>query len=285
MGQLLGIEESQIPEEEFDPRVRGIIAHKILERFHRHFVPATLDQLAARHEEARDVLAATAEEEFLAREWQSINAPDGLKRVEKIRIVSMVDRYLAIQFERMANARKKERGDWAPTLFEARFGMEAGDQTTAPFVLETPAGPISFRGMIDRIDVSGEDIRLVDYKTGRTPGPKDVVRGFNFQLNVYALAAETLILPGSTCTSAIYISLGREPYRDVLALNGADGNPLAAQLPSVVGGHVSALRAGRFHPSPFERCYSCRRHGACRYEKPRMAVKFPGLTRDDDETD
>jgi RecB family exonuclease len=81
-----------------------------------------------------------------------------------------------------------------PALLEWSFGDGEG-----PLVGLSAAGrDVTFRGRVDRIDLSpgGVRARLVDYKTGRGDAEKrQVDRGQNVQLPVYRLAAAAIEPP------------------------------------------------------------------------------------------
>jgi RecB family exonuclease len=63
-------------------------------------------------------------------------------------------------------------------------------------------GNYSIIGFIDRIDVIGDDVYIVDYKTGkREVAAKDVPS--NLQMGIYALAA-SVMFPGKTITAALH---------------------------------------------------------------------------------
>lgn len=69
-------------------------------------------------------------------------------------------------------------------------------------------GNYSIIGYIDRVDVVGDNVQIVDYKTGkREVAAKDVSN--NLQLGIYALAA-SIAFPGKTITAALqYLRSGR----------------------------------------------------------------------------
>lgn len=69
-------------------------------------------------------------------------------------------------------------------------------------------GNYSIIGYIDRVDVIGDNVYIVDYKTGkREVAAKDVAN--NLQLGIYALAA-SMEFPGKTVTASLhYLRSGR----------------------------------------------------------------------------
>lgn len=68
---------------------------------------------------------------------------------------------------------------WRPHLFEHEFLYSPG------------SGPVSFRCRVDRVDLhrDGTHLAVLDYKTGYSPGDKELAQGTRPQLFLYALAA------------------------------------------------------------------------------------------------
>jgi ATP-dependent helicase/nuclease subunit B len=115
-------------------------------------------------------------------------------------------RFLEHEFDEPAKTTAK------PTWFEARIGQpyDAGTPINAdPAEVDTPQGPVSLHGLIDRIDtVPGtEPTQAVvrDYKTGSsTPGETDALLGLRYQLPLYALMAEESLDAVETVGGAYY---------------------------------------------------------------------------------
>jgi ATP-dependent helicase/DNAse subunit B len=60
--------------------------------------------------------------------------------------------------------------------------------------IDGPAGKLLARGFIDRMDESGGEVAIVDYKSGSsTPAKKDMEEGRNYQMLLYLLAARQLL--------------------------------------------------------------------------------------------
>ncbi|HEO69767.1 MAG TPA: hypothetical protein ENN80_00775, partial [Candidatus Hydrogenedentes bacterium] len=181
--RLLGLDDTETPVAEFDPRVRGIILHEVLEAFHKryHRVPTAMIP----EEDARQAMAALAREQFDAKAWRSAAAPPGVLDVERRRIETLLERYLSIE-------RERDDTQWKPDQFEVEFGQRGAE--AQPFVLDTPAGAVRFAGRIDRIDRDNAHARIIDYKTSVHVNKGDVQEGRSLQLTVYALALEQMLL-------------------------------------------------------------------------------------------
>lgn len=92
-----------------------------------------------------------------------------------------------------------------PTYLEGSMGLDFDDVellSADPVEIDTPAGPVPLHGVADRVDVATgtgtpREFHVRDYKTGRAPGRRDVVRGTKLQLPLYGLALETALSDGT----------------------------------------------------------------------------------------
>lgn len=81
------------------------------------------------------------------------------------------------------------QGDFRPLYREATFSSAEG-ANLPPIVLHTEDGDVELVGKIDRVDVSDDYVRVVDYKTGSQKFAfTDVYYGLKLQLPVYLAAA------------------------------------------------------------------------------------------------
>lgn len=270
--RVLGVEETEAPEAEFDPRVRGTILHHALESFHRRYIGRGIPEIPA--EEAFAAMRQAVEEAFAAHEWKSATAPPGLMQVERRRMQAALDRYLDIE-------RNGQAPPWQPGHFEVTFGRVKGPVLDSlsrpePFRLETGAHPVLFAGRIDRIDKQGDTARIVDYKSGGIPSAGNIISGRSLQLTVYAWALERFLLPGTTCTEAVFIPVGCSEYREALGKNSPrnvwkqrEANAMAAIVQAIHG-----IRSASFPPIPKEEaCRYCGHKRACRYQQTRIERK------------
>ncbi len=152
---------------------------------------------------------------------------------------------------------------------EARFG----DESSAAVRVDTPSGPLSLRGAIDRIDTQHAGpvaaqrdgapksrggrapARIIDYKTGHPPKLDAVEDGVAFQLPLYVLAARALH-PSLDVDEAAYYAM-KSPKRgdigvpDKSRLTRADDPEAFAALvdrdtPRRLAAIVDAERGGHF---------------------------------------
>jgi putative RecB family exonuclease len=122
------------------------------------------------------------------------------------------------------------------------------------------AGSVLLRGFIDRVDLASTgELRVVDYKTGRAPGPDFELRAL-YQLKFYALMMYRLRGVVPTQLKLIYLA-------DGLSLQYA---PTESELLSFENGVIalwttmtSALATGDFPASPSSMCGYCAHQAIC----------------------
>lgn len=155
--------------------------------------------------------------------------------------------------EETIQASAKYDPSWKPEAYEARFGLEE----VPALEIQSEAGPIWLRGVIDRIDRNPDgELRVVDYKTGGSHlTPADLINGVRLQLPLYALAAERALHLGKAAEGLYWKILKAEPgslklssfnYDD--AYYGVDGAcELVAQH---VSRFVTGIRLAEYPPEP-----------------------------------
>jgi len=156
----------RLPEQSSPDAVRGTVVHKVLEDL--------FDLPAERRtpEQARDMLVPAWErlleaepeiaEMFAPPEGEESDVPDVATWLTSCRTV--LDRYFTLEDPRRLEPAEREL--YVETLLESRLLL---------------------RGFVDRIDVAPDGaIRVVDYKTGRSPGEMFEAKAL-FQMKFYAL--------------------------------------------------------------------------------------------------
>jgi hypothetical protein len=156
-------------------------------------------------------------------------------------------------------ARREERT--RPIATELAFGFDA---EAPPVAVDVPgAGPVRFRGVIDRVDRRDDGALLVtDYKTGRPDGyaglgeTEPTVGGTRLQLPVYALAARQALGDTDTDVTAEYwfATVAGHFVHRALPLTDDVHDTVVADLATIVGG----IEAGRFPAHPgWQRWIDC----------------------------
>ena len=173
------------------PLERGTLVHEILDRFMRESVAQGLLPPAGQEwaDADRSRLVEIAEGEFHNAETRGVAGKPLLWEIEKQKIRGDLVKFLEVEVGRRALIGTGQ------VLNEAPFGMGQD----SPRVVD-PATGISFRGKIDRVDISadGASVLVSDYKTGSSNYYSELAqdpidKGKKLQLGVYSLAAS---LPG-----------------------------------------------------------------------------------------
>lgn len=281
--RILHVEPIDMPTEEFQRHEIGHIVHGALEAFHRKHAGRPVSAIPP--DDARETMRAAVVSEFDRRTRSRYAMPKGTLRVECARLLRMLERYLEIE-----RGRDDKDPGWAPRHFELVFPRNPDDEDDV-FFFRTATDDIRFRGRIDRVDWRENELRIVDYKTGRTPTPGDVRKGKSLQLVVYAEAAQTYHFPDTACASALFLKVGENK---ITACPGSRGRYAytwdeardAARLSITAA--IAGIRAGRFVPVPKDTmCKWCPARRACRNERFRVERLRDALdpTEETDEMD
>jgi ATP-dependent helicase/DNAse subunit B len=281
VNRILKLEESEAPDTAVGPLIRGGVMHRVLQDFHQQFAGLHIRDIGL--PKADEVMESLVEAAFEKQDWSDCAAPRGAVLAEKLHMQSRMRRYLRIE-----HAQEKEQG-WKPLHFEVGFGRaakadEAEPSNARPFVMQGESGPVRFTGRIDRIDRDGIQARLIDYKSGTVPGSGDITRGDNIQLSVYAEAVEQHLLPGSQCTEARYLSVGKTDRREALGIGEKRYNwPMRVDnMHTAIDRAVEGIRSAYFPPERAgNSCFGCGHARACRHEDARIARKTGNLQEED----
>ncbi len=268
----LDVPEAWAPE--LEPRRRGTVLHRILERFllHRGLAPLARDD---------DPQTAADLHQIAGRELDIIDAEGGFDQ----------------DFQDYARHR------WLAGLVDtAPRGLLAAwlhhertvDPPRVPVAVELPfsdlrVGPIKVGGVIDRLDRSPTGaLAVTDYKTGMPPTRRLVALGLALQPIAYAEAVAAAY--PETPVASVFLHLGRP---DALSFRGWTGDPAAVQvfaesargalvldasdrreLLDAAGQAAARLVRGRFEPThlgPSDAgCIRCPHARICRVDHPRM---------------
>ncbi|MFP3853712.1 MAG: PD-(D/E)XK nuclease family protein, partial [Anaerolineales bacterium] len=239
--QLFGLEQLEEPALGPDVRQLGSLLHRILELAYEQAPdPTDPDQVL-------DSLRPLAKKAFDAAPSEFGFRPSPLWQVESEQLTAdLEDTVLALA--------ELEQG-WEPMAFEAIFGLA----DTPPLVMETEAGSVRIRGVIDRVDRKGDQVRVIDYKTGSSHlDPADLVRGRRLQLPLYALAAERALKLGRVSDGFYWVIRSAKPGGLRLGRFSTSWNETSIEGPEgsyqVLRAHLSnylnSIRAGEYPPVP-----------------------------------
>lgn len=180
-----------------DPRQRGIAAHMVMERFAAAMAQGLPDPVAA----FAEVVDAVLTEQI---PWAATRA------FWRARLLRNVGRIVAIEVGRLA------RGKLVATEVRGR--------------MEVPGTNVTLTARADRIDRLPDGLAIVDYKSGRVPGPKEIA-AFDKQLLLEAIIAETggfETVPAENVTEVTHIGLGTRPVETRHPLGPESAFDLAA---------------------------------------------------------
>ena len=251
LGNVLRLSVLEAPEETavISALERGSLIHGILEWFvaETEASGAAPSPGALWEEEGYRRLMELAEQSFNEAEARGVTGKPLLWDLAKQDIREDLTTFLEEDARlRMANGTQR-------VMPEARFGM--GGET--PEVTDEATG-VSFRGIIDRLDVSagGDSALVIDYKTGSSHSYQDlgkdpIDKGKRLQLGVYSLAARQLV-PGAALVRAAYwftTNRGRFRFFPSQYFN-IDYDETSERFRYGVSAIVEGIRAGVFPANP-----------------------------------
>jgi len=241
--QILGVRDLDDPEMEMqiNHREKGIVDHKILERFYR---------------ENADSLERIVDEEFdkLEERIPPFNPP--MRRIERQATKRVLRQFIAADLADLAAL------SLHPAHFEHKF---------EPFIIDIEGTSLRVEGKIDRIDEGGGRYRIIDYKSGKAIRHQKlsdkIDRGVRLQLALYAMAAANVFgTPASRVSGAIKPIAGASKPSD-FAFELAEKE---AGLRETLALFVEAIRRGDFPAFPneddndFNACKYCPVNHSCR---------------------
>ena len=251
LGYVLRLGSLDTPEEIFSISAldRGTLSHEILERFIDERVQSgNLPPPGEPWSESdRERLMSVADQSFRDADARGVTGKRLLWDMAKTEILADLEAFLETD-----SGLRRVNGT-ADVRVETRFGF-GGDTIE---VAEPETG-INFRGMIDRMDISGDGQRVlvVDYKTGSAEpyrGLEDdpIDQGRRLQLGVYSLAARALFPDAATVSAAYWFSTNRGRFQLVPAAHfNITDESVAERFREGVTSIVDGINAGLFPANP-----------------------------------
>lgn len=251
LAHVLRLGALDTPEEMFSISAldRGTLGHEILERFIRESrqggnLPAPGQPWGPGDHQR---LMSIAAQSFQEAETHGVTGKRLLWEMVKTEILSDLETFLE------ADSLLREASETADVRVETRFGF--GRDSTE--VIDPDSG-IRFRGMIDRMDISGDGkaVLVVDYKTGSADPYKGldddpIDQGRRLQLGVYSLAARVLFPEADSVSAAYWFSTnrGRFQFAPATHFNITD-EAVAKRFREGVAGIADGINAGIFPANP-----------------------------------
>ncbi len=301
LGNVLGIEPTADAELEIDFGRRGSLIHDLLASLHRERGSAGQPQRPAEpwdkesyQERCRELL-----DELLKRRAGETPLAAAMTELDRRKLLEWIEQYPG-QYSQYRDSFADFDEPPEPAHFEVAFGMsdrlrqseQARDplSTTEPLKLSLHERTILISGMIDRIDLARRQgamvFNVVDYKTGKAPGPKALKSAEALQLALYTMAAEELLLAdqGAVPWRMGYWRLGDDGFKQPVKL--AEGSPdgvaatdqwqqLRSELVLKVHRLVQGIRSAQFPMySTDDQCTgSCPYSTVCRVNQTRSLEK------------
>jgi RecB family exonuclease len=238
LGNVLGLRRRDDPEDriDIDPRDRGNVVHRILQRLVDERIAAGVAVLP--DDAAR--LRSIAEEELAEIERHGLTADPLHWEMEREAIGVRLEDFVVLDTE------LREQGA-VPLATELAFGIDH----RPPVELSTGRHSVRLRGFADRVDqLPDGSVVVVDYKTANKPPQRKrmeerAAQGRALQLPVYALAALARH-PGPGATAAYwYLAAVGGPTLFEVDLETAED-----QVREAVDVFAELIESGRFPTSP-----------------------------------
>ncbi len=189
-GRLLKLEAVQEPQAGMDVMQSGTLNHTILERTYRQIRDSGITIEPDHTEFALNTLHEIAQEEFRKAPHILGFRPAPWWDQEKIIMLRKLHKFVEVDFSTESPIRKKfGQHVRQPYRLELEFGFSK-QAVILPLENET----IRVRGVIDRIDRIGDELIVIDYKSGSGRIPiSEMEEGRNFQMMLYLEAARRLL--------------------------------------------------------------------------------------------
>lgn len=252
--RLLKLDALEEPEEGLNVAKLGTINHEILEGTYRELgerglgiVPENLDDaLAILRDQAGAILDAAPQ--------QLSFAADALWEQEQAVLVRRLEALVRNDFSGQSPVTKRLIvGERYPYFQEAPFSTDGGVPVSIPIDIDGQTEALHVRGYIDRMDRVGDQIILVDYKSGTTPIPVEAMReGRNFQMMLYLRAAEIILAaiePTATVAGGLFWHIRNQKPSGVIKMND-EGREALEEAEEHIGRYIAAGRRGDFTVQP-----------------------------------
>jgi ATP-dependent helicase/DNAse subunit B len=197
--RLLHLEKLKPPEEGMDVLQRGTLYHAILQETYQVFIDNNVVIAPEQMSKAIGVLVDIAEKLCRVAPERYGFRPTALWAQEQKTLISRLRRLVAKDFsDEHPFAKAFPDLERRPYRVEAAFGFEPTEQDVfppIPFELDLDeVGKVRLRGLIDRIDLVGDRLYIIDYKSGSTRfNLPDMRAGRSFQMVIYLLAAQAML--------------------------------------------------------------------------------------------
>lgn len=169
-----GLKLKKIQPAEFDVLQRGTLSHYVLENLVKRYIDKFCDFSRIDSDNKVDELVA-----------EYLSLIDGYEKIKTPRTEFLVN-IISASLKDVAYhiVCEMSQCDFRPEFFELKIGADGTIPTLkVPF---SDNGEMCIRGSIDRVDIYGDYVRIVDYKTGtKVFKLPDILVGLNLQMLIY----------------------------------------------------------------------------------------------------
>jgi ATP-dependent helicase/nuclease subunit B len=203
--RLLRLEALEEPEEALDAAKLGTINHAILEAAYREIGRRGLTISPENAADALEILRAAAGPILDVAPRKLGFADNALWQQEKAILLRRLRALVSLDFsDQNPIAKKITPGERTVYLQEAPFSTDGGVPVLIPIEVDGRAERLRVQGYIDRMDRVGNQVIVVDYKSGTTTIPVTEMRdGRNFQMMLYLHAADQILAAQSASLSVM----------------------------------------------------------------------------------
>ncbi|MCS6859749.1 MAG: exodeoxyribonuclease V subunit gamma, partial [Abditibacteriales bacterium] len=246
---VLNLEPLEEPTDTMQHRERGQMVHEILRRFFTQLSQVTGSTVvtAENMDVARAVMEEVIERHFTEQAQRGLVGDERLWEVEK----QNCQRDLALW---LAHESHLTAAGHVPLRFEATYGMHAGEE---PLCIGSGEEQVCVQGKIDRIDRLPPDedgtprYAVFDYKSSGNQRWQAALEGTDFQLPLYALAAQHIVLRDepARCAEWAYYKVRRPIARNACVAAEGKKAQMAECLQATLAHlprYAARMRGGQF---------------------------------------
>lgn len=188
--RLLQLQALEEPEEGINAIQYGLLVHKILEHTYRQIGEEGLVIEQANQQRALEILEDVLDQDLAAAPARYLFRATPMWEQEQAVLRRKLRTLIAQDFSAESPLSTLLTGARRAYRQEVRFGFDGQDAV----IIDGGDMPLRVRGAIDRVDVIGDTLVVIDYKTGSSPIPaSEMVEGRNVQMMLYILAAQQVM--------------------------------------------------------------------------------------------
>lgn len=182
--RILKIDSVKNPAEEIDALEYGNILHSILYEFYNELKSRNLHLQACSDDVFAIILDVLKKIMSAYSDIESLNLPLSVFEKEKLfGIDNQFETSLLYKFLEL----ERNSGEIVPVFFEKEFNFSENQNYEI--------NGVRLKGKIDRIEINQQEkeYNVIDYKSGKKPSKKDLIKGFSLQLPVYLYLTKELL--------------------------------------------------------------------------------------------